>query len=319
MTTRTNSTRRLSIPSEIGVLGAVIALFIFFSLTSPFFFNPSNLTNLGRQTVLLAVTAFAMTFIILSGEIDLSVGSVVSLISIFVAMTLRDSGSILLALITGVGSGVLIGTLNGVVTVIGRVPSFITTLGMFSAARGIALAITNAVAIPILNEDYLVLFQDARPLGIAVSVIYAVVLFAALHFLLTRTRFGTSVYAVGGNAKAARLSGIGVRRVKIGVFALAGAIIGFAAILQIARLGSASPEVARNLELDAIAAVVLGGTSFTGGRGSLIRTIFGVLLIGILNNGMNLMNIDSYFQFIIKGAIIVLAVLLDRWTRGRSG
>jgi ribose/xylose/arabinose/galactoside ABC-type transport system permease subunit len=319
MTTRTNSTRRLSIPSEIGVLGAVIALFIFFSLASPFFFNPSNLTNLGRQTVLLAVTAFAMTFIILSGEIDLSVGSVVSLISIFVAMTLRDSGSILLALITGVGSGVLIGTLNGVVTVIGRVPSFITTLGMFSAARGIALAITNAVAIPILNEDYLVLFQDARPLGIAVSVIYAVVLFAALHFLLTRTRFGTSVYAVGGNAKAARLSGIGVRRVKIGVFALAGAIIGFAAILQIARLGSASPEVARNLELDAIAAVVLGGTSFTGGRGSLIRTIFGVLLIGILNNGMNLMNIDSYFQFIIKGAIIVLAVLLDRWTRGRSG
>jgi ribose transport system permease protein len=317
MTTRA-SPRRLSIPSEIGVLGAVIALFIFFSLASPFFFNPSNLTNLGRQTVLLAVTAFAMTFIILSGEIDLSVGSVVSLISIFVAMTLRDSGSILLAVLIGVGSGVLIGSINGVITVIGRVPSFITTLGMFSAARGIALAITNAVAIPILNDDYLFLFQEARPLGIAVSIIYAVVLFAALHFLLTRTRFGTSVYAVGGNAKAARLSGIAVRRVKIGVFALAGAIIGFAAILQIARLGSASPEVARNLELDAIAAVVLGGTSFTGGRGSLIRTIFGVLLIGILNNGMNLMNIDSYFQFIIKGAIIVLAVLLDRWTRGRG-
>lgn len=317
MTTRA-SPRRLSIPSEIGVLGAVIALFIFFSLASPFFFNPSNLTNLGRQTVLLAVTAFAMTFIILSGEIDLSVGSVVSLISIFVAMTLRDSGSILLAVLIGVGSGVLIGSINGIITVIGRVPSFITTLGMFSAARGIALAITNAVAIPILNDDYLFLFQEARPLGIAVSIIYAVVLFAALHFLLTRTRFGTSVYAVGGNAKAARLSGIAVRRVKIGVFALAGAIIGFAAILQIARLGSASPEVARNLELDAIAAVVLGGTSFTGGRGSLIRTIFGVLLIGILNNGMNLMNIDSYFQFIIKGAIIVLAVLLDRWTRGRG-
>jgi ribose transport system permease protein len=318
MTTRA-SPRRLTIPSEIGVLGAVIALFIFFSLASPFFFNPSNLTNLGRQTVLLAVTAFAMTFIILSGEIDLSVGSVVSLISIFVAMTLRDSGSIPLAVLIGVGAGVLIGSINGIITVIGRVPSFITTLGMFSAARGIALAITNAVAIPILNEDYLFLFQDARPLGIAVSVIYAVVLFAALHFILTRTRFGTSVYAVGGNAKAARLSGIAVRRVKIEVFALAGAIIGFAAILQIARLGSASPEVARNLELDAIAAVVLGGTSFTGGRGSLIRTIFGVLLIGILNNGMNLMNIDSYFQFIIKGAIIVLAVLLDRWTRRGNG
>ncbi len=317
MTTRASPRKRI-IPGEIGILGAVIALFIFFSLASPFFFNASNLTNLGRQMVLLAVTAFAMTFIILSGEIDLSVGSVVSLISIFVAMTLRDSGSIPLAVLIGVGSGVLIGSINGIITVIGRVPSFITTLGMFSAARGIALAITNAVAIPILNQDYLFVFQEARPLGIAVSVIYAVVLFAALHFLLTRTQFGVSVYAVGGNPKAARLSGIATRRVKIGVFALAGAIIGFAAILQIARLGSASPEVARNLELDAIAAVVLGGTSFTGGRGSLIRTIFGVLLIGILNNGMNLMNIDSYFQFIIKGAIIVLAVLLDRWTRARS-
>jgi len=268
--------------------------------------------------VLLGVTAFAMTFIILSGEIDLSVGSVVSLISIIVAMTLRDTGSIIGALAVGLGAGALIGVINGLVTVKGHVPSFITTLGIFSAARGISLAVTNSVAIPILNEDYLLVFQDARPLGIAVSVIYAVVLFAALHFVLTRTRFGTSIYAIGGNAMAARLSGIPVDRIKILVFVLAGTIIGFAAILQIARIGSASPEVARNLELDAIAAVVLGGTSLTGGRGSLVRTIFGVLLIGILNNGMNLLNIDSYFQFIIKGAIIILAVLIDRWSRGRG-
>jgi ribose/xylose/arabinose/galactoside ABC-type transport system permease subunit len=310
------SGRRIS--NEIGILGAVIALFIFFSLASPFFFDADNLVNLGRQTVLLGVTAFAMTFIILSGEIDLSVGSVVSLISIFVAMILRDTGSILGALLIGIGAGALIGLINGLITVKGHVPSFITTLGMFSAARGLSLAITNAFAIPITNEAYLFAFQDARPLGIAVSVIYAVVLFAAMQFVLMRTRFGTSIYAVGGNARAARLSGIPVDRIKILVFVLAGTIIGFAAILQIARIGSASPEVARNLELDAIAAVVLGGTSLTGGRGSLVRTIFGVLLIGILNNGMNLLNIDSYFQFIIKGAIIVLAVLLDRWSRGRG-
>ncbi len=308
--------RRIS--NEYGILGAVVALFIFFSLASPFFFDANNLVNLGRQTVLLGVTAFAMTFIILSGEIDLSVGSVVSLISIIVAMTLRDTGSIIGALAVGLGAGALIGVINGLVTVKGHVPSFITTLGIFSAARGISLAVTNSVAIPILNEDYLLVFQDARPLGIAVSVIYAVVLFAALHFVLTRTRFGTSIYAIGGNAMAARLSGIPVDRIKILVFVLAGTIIGFAAILQIARIGSASPEVARNLELDAIAAVVLGGTSLTGGRGSLVRTIFGVLLIGILNNGMNLLNIDSYFQFIIKGAIIILAVLIDRWSRGRG-
>ncbi|MDZ4766225.1 MAG: ABC transporter permease [Chloroflexota bacterium] len=316
MTANRMNERRIS--NEYGILGAVVALFIFFSLASPFFFDANNLVNLGRQTVLLGVTAFAMTFIILSGEIDLSVGSVVSLISIIVAMTLRDTGSIIGALAVGLGAGALIGVINGLVTVKGHVPSFITTLGIFSAARGISLAVTNSVAIPILNEDYLLVFQDARPLGIAVSVIYAVVLFAALHFVLTRTRFGTSIYAIGGNAMAARLSGIPVDRIKILVFVLAGTIIGFAAILQIARIGSASPEVARNLELDAIAAVVLGGTSLTGGRGSLVRTIFGVLLIGILNNGMNLLNIDSYFQFIIKGAIIILAVLIDRWSRGRG-
>ncbi len=187
---------------------------------------------------------------------------------------------------------------------------------MFSITRGIAFAITNRTAVAVSNQDFLFIFAQAQVAGIAIAVVYAALLFVLLHLLLTRTSFGTSVYAVGGNAQAARLSGIPVARVKILVFVLAGVLIGIAATLQTARLASAPVEAARNLELDAIAAVVLGGTSFTGGRGSLVRTVMGAILIGILNNGLQLTGVDSYFQLVIKGLIIIGAVLLDRWTRG---
>ena len=313
-------TRRLTLfsrlPSELGVLAAILVLVVYFSAASPVFFDAANFINIGRQTTLLAIAAFAMTFVILSGEIDLSIGAVASLIGMFTAIALRDGLAWPLAFGVALISGAVFGLLNGVITVIGRVPSFIVTLGMFSITRGIAFAITNRTAVAVNNADFLTVFAQAQIAGIAIAVIYAALLFVLLHLLLTRTRFGTSVYAVGGNAQAARLSGIPVARVKILVFVLAGVLVGIAATLQTARLASAPVEAARNLELDAIAAVVLGGTSFTGGRGSLVRTILGAILIGVLNNGLQLTAVDSYVQLIIKGAIIVGAVLLDRWTRG---
>lgn len=313
-------TRRLPVlsrlPSELGVLGAILLLIAYFSLASPVFFDASNFINIGRQTTLLAIAAFAMTFVILSGEIDLSVGAVASLIGMFTAIALRDGLPWYAAFGVALISGMLFGALNGFITVIGRVPSFIVTLGTFSIARGVAFAITNRTAVAVNDEGFLMIFAQANVAGIAIAVIYAALLFIALHLLLTRTSFGTSVYAVGGNANAARLSGIPVARVKIMVFVLAGALIGIAAALQTARLASAPVEAARNLELDAIAAVVLGGTSFGGGRGSLVRTIMGAILIGVLNNGLQLTGVDSYFQLVIKGVIIIGAVLLDRWTRG---
>lgn len=313
-------TRRLPVlsrlPSELGVLGAIIALVIYFALSSPVFFDGSNFINIGRQTTLLAIAAFAMTFVILSGEIDLSIGAVASLIGMFTAIALRDGLPWYAAFGVALASGMMFGALNGVITVIGRVPSFIVTLGTFSVARGVAFAITNRTAVAVNDENFLQIFAQAQVAGIAIAVIYAALLFIALHLLLTRTGFGTSVYAVGGNANAARLSGIPVARIKIMVFVLAGALIGIAAALQTARLASAPVEAARNLELDAIAAVVLGGTSFGGGRGSLVRTILGAILIGVLNNGLQLTAVDSYFQLVIKGVIIIGAVLLDRWTRG---
>lgn len=301
-----------------GVLVGILVLGVFFSLTSPYFLDTQNFINIGQQTTILAVAAFAMTFVILSGEIDLSIGSVASLIGILVAMVMRDGYPAPIAVALGLGSGVLIGALNGVMTVLGRIPSFIVTLGVFSAARGIAYAITNARAISVTNEDFLVAFAKAAPLGVGATVWYALATFVALHLLLTRTRFGASVYAVGGNARAAEYSGIDVRLTKIAVFALAGLLTGLTAILLTARLGTGFVEGARNLELDAIAAVVLGGTSFAGGRGSIVRTLLGALMIGILNNGLSLLNVGSYLQLVIKGAIVIVAVLLDRWVSDRS-
>lgn len=302
---------------QSGVLVGICVLVVIFSFASPYFLDARNFINIGQQTTLLAVAAFAMTFIILSGEIDLSVGAVASLLGILMAMTMRAGYPMEVAVVAGVSVGAGIGIINGSLSLFGRVPSFIVTLGMYSIARGVSYALTNARAISVADERFLLLFAKAAPLGISATVWYAIVIFICLHLLLTRTAFGASIYAVGGNPEAARLSGIEVARVKLLVFTLSGALTGVTAILLTARLGTGFVEGARNLELDAIAAVVLGGTSFSGGRGSLVRTLLGALLIGILNNGLSLLNVESYYQLVVKGAIIVAAVLLDRWVAGR--
>jgi ribose transport system permease protein len=311
---KTSALNLRSIRPTSGVLIGVIALLVFFSLATPFFFNVDNFINIGRQSAILAVAAFAMTFVILSGEIDLSMGSVGSLAGVLAAMTLRDSQSLALAVLIGLAVGLVAGSLNGFISVHFRVPSFIVTLGVASIAQAIGRAMTDNRSISLSDDSFRSVFADTILLGVPINIWYVALLFAVLYFLLTRTPFGPSVYASGGNPNAARLSGIPVNRVKILVFILAGTLVGFAGILQSARLGTGVVEPITNLELDAIAAVVLGGTSFSGGRGSLARTILGVLLIGILNNGLALMNVDSYYQMVIKGAIVIVAVLLDRWS-----
>jgi ribose/xylose/arabinose/galactoside ABC-type transport system permease subunit len=317
MTTAATSLRtRLPRVPTSGVVIGIVALFIFFSLSSPVFFSFSNFVNIGKQTTILALAAFAMTFVILSGEIDLSMGSIASLSGIFTAMAMRDAGiAFPIAVLIGIIFGIVAGFVNGFITVRFRVPSFIVTLGIASIAQAVARTITDNRPVGVLDDNFLTLFANASIGGIAVSILYAVAIFFALYLLLTRTAFGTRVYAVGGNPNAARLSGIPTGRVKILVFVLAGALVGVAGILQTARLGTAVIDPVANLELDAIAAVVLGGTSFTGGRGSMERTVLGILLIGLLNNGLSLLNVDSYYQLVIKGAIVIAAVLLDRWSR----
>ena len=305
--------------SRTGTVIAALGLIVFFSLMSPVFPRLSNFVNIGRQVTLLAVASFGMTFIIISGEIDLSVGAVAGLIGILTAMMLAAGTRTAAAVAVGLAAGIAIGTVMGALIVYGGIPAFIASLGVYSITRGVAFAITDGRAVAILDLRYLYTFAEAAPLGVPAAIWYAGGAFLVLHLTLSRTTFGARVYAVGGNAAAARYSGLGVNGTRLAVFALGGASAALGGILLSARLGTGFVEGARNLELDAIAAVVLGGTSFLGGSGSLMRTMSGVLLIGVLNNGLNLLNVPTYYQISLKGLIIIASVVVDRYVRGGRG
>lgn len=296
----------------------VIVAAVFGVLTDGVFLSPDNLANIGRQTAILAITAFAMTFVIISGEIDISIGATASMASVVIAAILREAIPFPFAILAGVAAGAFVGLLNGLLTVKGGLPSFIVTLGTLNAVEGVALAATNASTIIFDNALYRDLFSRAAFLGIPAAVWFVVVLFSVLHYVLSQTRFGANIYAVGGNSESARLAGISVDRIKIIVFVLSGALTALAAVVLTARVGNGQAEAQLGRVLDAIAAVVLGGTSFTGGRGSLVRTVFGALLIGMLNNGLTLMSVNFNMQLVTQGVVIVLAVYLDYWTRKRS-
>lgn len=301
---------------DSGIYVAFALLLVVFALLSPFFLSISNFSNVLTQGAVLMIAAFAMTFIIISGEIDLSVSSLASLVGVVAALLLQRGVPVPLAVAAGLALGALAGLLNGVLTVKGKIPSFIVTLGTFSILRGVAFLLTGATAVPLFSDAYRNWLFDAQVLGVPISIVYVAATLGVLGFILRRTAFGNYVFAAGGNAAATRLAGINVDRVKILVFTLSGAVFALSGLMLTARLGTGLAESARNLELDAIAAVVLGGTSFQGGRGSLLRTVMGTLLIAVLNNGLTLLNVTYYAQLIIKGAIIIAAVLLDRWARG---
>lgn len=310
-------TRFRRLIGEYGIFIALALLVGVFTLLSPFFFTASNLLNIGAQASVLMIAAFAMTFVIIAGQIDLSVNSIASLAGVIAAVLITQGYPIPVAILAGLAVGGIAGFTNGFVVVKGAIPSFIATLGMYSALRGLTFVITQASTIPVRDETFLSFFSDAtRIFGVPVSTLYAAGIFLVLHYLLSRTVFGNYIYAVGGNEQATRLAGVNVDRVKLWVFTISGLVVAFAGILAMARLAAGTTENPRNLELDAIAAVVLGGTSFSGGRGNLIRTVLGVLLIATLNNGLTLLNTPYYIQLIVKGVIVIAAVLLDRWARG---
>jgi ribose transport system permease protein len=313
---------------QFGVIGVVVAMVIIFGVVDPDFFgnffHPNNVANIGRQTTLLLITAFAMTFIILSGEIDISIGAIASASSVVIALLISQGQPVLLAIAAGVGLGALLGLVNGVITVKGKIPSFIVTLGMLNLIQGFALAATNASTITLPNNPTVAGFRDlfARgaqtlPGGLIIPnpILFALGILLILVFILRRTKFGADVYAVGGNALSSRLAGIKVDQVKIGVFVLSGVLVALAAVIYTARLGNGQPLGMIGYELDAIAAVVIGGTSFTGGRGSLLRTVVGAFLIGILNNSLSLMGVSFVLQQVVSGVVIILAVLIDYWAR----
>jgi ribose transport system permease protein len=295
----------------------LVLLCLLLSLLTPRFLTSANLINVVRQSSLNAIVAAGMTLVILTGGIDLSVGSLLAVSSVFSAGTLAAGADPLAAVLAGIGMGFALGIANGLIVTVGDVAPFIVTLGMLTIARGIALVYTNGAPIMAMDPDFRFLGQGAfGPLPVPIIVL--LVVYTVVYILLNRTTFGSYIYAIGGNQEAARLSGVRVRLVKAAAYAISGLLAGLTGVILTGRLGSAQPNLGEGGELDAIAAVVLGGTSLAGGRGGIIGTLIGALIIGILSNGLNLLNVNAYYQPVAKGVVILIAILVDRRVRARS-
>lgn len=298
---------------QYALYAAFIGLVILFSVSSPVFFSQDNFLNIGRQTALVTIMAVGMTFVIIAGEIDLSVASVLALSGMTSAWAMANvSDGILVGAIVALATGAAVGFVNGTLTTYAAVPSFLVTLGMLGIARGAALLMTDTRPIVVDNPNVWAWFGEGYIYGIPSPIFWTVIALAVGFLLLHMTSFGRRVYASGGNATAARYSGVNVRRVKIFTFVLTGTLAGFAGLILAARSHAARPDIAQGLELDVIAAVILGGTSLFGGKGLIIGTLLGSLMIGVLNNGLTLLGVSSPAQLIVKGVIIIAAVALTR-------
>ncbi|WAA12543.1 ABC transporter permease [Fervidibacillus halotolerans] len=294
------------------LLGLLVIVFTLTILT-PNFLTVNNLLNVFRQVSINALIAFGMTFVILTGGIDLSVGSILALSSALTASFMVGGMDPILAVLIGVLLGALMGGLNGFVITKGKVAPFIATLATMTIFRGLTLVLTEGRPITGLSEAFsFQMIGKGYFLGIPFPVIIMTVVFVILYIVLKQTTFGRGIYAIGGNEEASRLSGLKVDQIKSGAYVISGAMAALAGIILTSRLNSAQPTAGASYELDAIAAVVLGGTSLSGGRGKIVGTLIGALIIGVLNNGLNLLNVSSFYQQVVKGGVILLAVLLDR-------
>jgi ribose transport system permease protein len=307
------SARQKAMLLKFGPLFALIAVSIGLACMSPNFLTVGNSFDVMRQASINALIAFGMTLSILLGGIDLSVGSILAVSSVLAAMTMKAGHGAALAAGLAILAGAAMGSLNGVVIAKGKVAPFIATLGTMTLLRGVALVLSNGSPISGFSSKLFATLGGGYVARlIPVPVVLMLVMFAVFWFVLSRTVFGRHVYAAGGNAEAAKLSGVNTDRVQIVVYTICGAMAALAGVILSSRLDSAQPTAGAGYELDAITAVVLGGTSLAGGRGWIFGTLVGALLIGVLNNGLNLMGVSSFYQQVVKGSVILLAVLLDR-------
>lgn len=293
---------------------ALILLIGVVSFINPHFFTVDNMLNILRQTSVNAIIAVGMTLVILTAGIDLSVGSVLALCGAFAASMVAMELPIFITLPAVLLAGLALGSISGLIVAKGRVQAFIATLVTMTLLRGVTMVYTEGRPISTGFTDagdIFAWFGTGYVFGIPVPVWLMGMTFLGAWYLLNHTRFGRYIYAVGGNEAAARLSGINVARVKMGVYAICGMLSALAAIIVTSRLSSAQPTAGTSYELDAIAAVVLGGTSLAGGRGAITGTLIGALIIGFLNNALNLLDVSSYYQMIAKASVILLAVLVD--------
>lgn len=296
---------------QMGPLLGLFLLVIILSIVSSDFLTVSNIFNVLRQVSINALIAFGMTFVILTGGIDLSVGSTLALSSALSAGMMASGGDPFLAIVVGLLAGLVMGAFNGILVAKGNVAPFIATLATMTVFRGLTLVYTEGKPITGLPDSFGMVGKSFF-LQIPMPVIWMLLSFIALYFILKHTTFGRHVYALGSNEEATRLSGVSTTKVKIWVYSISGLFASLAGIILTSRLNSAQPTAGTSYELDAIAAVVLGGTSLSGGKGWIVGTLIGAMIIGVLNNGLNLLNVSSFYQLVAKGAVILIAVLLDR-------
>jgi ribose/xylose/arabinose/galactoside ABC-type transport system permease subunit len=296
---------------RFGLTLSFILLCLALSLLSDRFLTVGNLINVLRQSTINGIMAIGMTYVILTEGIDLSVGAVLALSTVVTADLLQRGASPLLAVLIGLALGAGLGLSNGLIITKAKVPPFVATLGLMTVARGLALTYTQGRPITGLDDGFRNI--GTGTLGpVPMPIVIAVVVFLAGYILLTRTRIGEYIYALGNNPTAAHYAGIATDRYTAFVYVLAGFLSALAGMILIARLNSAQPTAGLGFEFDAIAAVVVGGTSFSGGEGGLGGTLLGVLVIAVLNNGLNLLNVSSFYQPVVTGAVIALALLIYR-------
>ena len=302
-----------AIMKKSGSLIGLVVLFVVIACLNSSFIDPGNLKNLLRQVSINALISFGMTFVILTGGIDLSVGSILALSSALMGSFIVGGLDPIFGIVLACLIGAVLGAVNGFVITYGKVAPFIATLATMTIFRGMTLVYTNGNPISGLTENEAFLnFGQGYFLELPVPAVMMLIMFGILYFILHKTPLGRKTYAVGGNEKVSYIAGIKINRIKIFAYTITGMLCGMAGAILTSRLNSAQPTAGTGYELDAIAAVVLGGTSLSGGKGRIVGTLVGALIIGTLNNGLNILNVSSFYQQVVKGIVILLAVLMDR-------
>lgn len=296
------------------LIGLVLLIAVV-SILSPSFLSSKNIFNILRQTSVNAIIAAGMTFVILTGGIDLSVGSILAISGAVCASLLASGQSIIVAIIAAILVGAFVGFLNGFVIAKGKLQPFIATLATMTVLRGLTLVFTDGKPITLGSNDLAIKFGNiggGMIFGIPTPAIIMLVVFGVCAYVLKSTKMGRYTYALGSNEEATKLSGLNTDKIKIWVYTISGILASIAGIIITSRLYSAQPTAGTGYELDAIAAVVLGGTKLAGGKGKISGTIIGALIIGVLSNALNILDVSSYYQMMVKGIVILIAVLLDR-------
>ncbi len=300
---------------QYGIFVVFIIICLILSLISPQFLTVSNWTIIITQASINALLAFGVTFVIITGGIDLSLGSMVAVTGVTAAMLAHpDTFPVALPIFAGLLAGLLMGVFNGFIITKSKIAPFIVTLGTMTIGRGLALILSKGRPISNLSDSFNFI-GGGNIFGIPFPIIVLILVFIICSIILKKTLLGRYIYAIGGNEQASRASGINVNRVKMAVYSISGLLAGLAGILLTSRITTGQPNAGAGFELDAIAAAVIGGTSTSGGTGTMTGTLIGVLLIGVINNGLDLLNVTSYYQQVVMGTIIIGAVVLDSWNQ----